>query len=144
MRTHFFVIAFALTNSSLFFADDLPTALDRQVDFAGDVQPIFSKHCWSCHGSEKQEAGLRLDRSDLAMLGGDSGKAIVTGDSAQSRLIHYVSATDSEKVMPPEGPRLSPEEVSVLRKWIDRGAIWPDDPSANAVKKSHWAYQPLK
>ena len=144
MRTRFFVIAFALTNSNLLFADDLPRAIDRQVEFARDIQPIFSKNCWSCHGSEKQEAGLRLDRSDLAMLGGDSGKAIVAGDSSQSRLIHYVSATDSEKVMPPEGPRLSPEEVSVLRKWIDRGAIWPDDPSANAVKKNHWAYQPLK
>ncbi len=144
MRTRFFVIAFAMTNSILLFADDLPPALDRQVEFAVDVQPILSKHCLSCHGSEKQEAGLRLDRSDLAMLGGDSGKAIVAGDSAKSRLIHYVAATDSEKVMPPEGQRLSPKEISVLRTWIDRGAVWPDDKSANSTQKNHWAYQPLK
>ena len=146
MRTYFLAVAVALAmaNPILLFAGELPPPVDRQVDFARDVQPIFSKHCLSCHGSEKQEAGLRLDRSDLAMLGGDSGKAIVTGDSSQSRLIHYVAATDSEKVMPPEGSRLSPDEVGVLRTWIDRSAIWPDDKSANATQKSHWAYQPLK
>lgn len=99
MRTYFLTIAvaFAITNPILLFADELPPPVDRQVDFARDVQPILSKHCWSCHGIEKQEAGLRLDRSDLAMLGGDSGKAIQPGVSAQSRLIHYVAGTDSEK-----------------------------------------------
>ncbi len=144
MRTYFLAVAVAMITPIRLFADELPLPLDRQVDFALDIQPIFSKHCLSCHGSEKQEAGLRLDRSDFAMLGGDSGKAIVTGDSAQSRLIHYVAATDSEKVMPPEGSRLSPDQIGLLRTWINRGAIWPDDPSASATQKSHWAYQPLK
>jgi len=146
MRTYFLTVAvaFAMTNPILLFAEELPSPVDRQVDFARDVQPILSEHCWSCHGSEKQEAGLRLDRSDLAMLGGDSGKAILSGVSEKSRLIHYVAGTDSEKIMPPEGSRLSPDQIGVLRTWIDRGAIWPDNKSANSTQKSHWAYQPLK
>ena len=142
MKPILFIIAILATTG--LYADELPPAVNREVDFARDVLPIFEKRCFSCHGGEKQEAGLRLDRSDLAMVGGDSGKAIVTGKSAESRLIHYVAATDPEKVMPPEGTRLSQEEIGVLRAWVDRGAIWADTKSENSANNSHWAYQPLK
>ncbi len=144
MKPYLLVCSILMAIRLVVLGDELPPPVERQVEYARDVQPIFSKHCWSCHGSEKQEAGLRLDRSDLAMLGGDSGRAIASGNSSQSRLIHYVAATDLEKVMPPEGSRLSPDEIGVLRAWIDSGAVWPDDKSANANQKSHWAYQPLK
>ena len=144
MLPHLLVIAIAMTTPLLLSADELPPVAEREVEFFRDVQPIFQKHCLSCHGSEKQESGLRLDRSDFAMLGGDSGKAIAAGNSAQSRLIHYVAATDSEKVMPPEGTRLSRDEIGVLRAWVDRGAVWSDAKSAISAKSSHWAYQPLK
>lgn len=144
MKPILFAIAFTATTFVTLSADELPPAVERKVEFFRDVQPIFEKHCLSCHGVEKQEAGLRLDRSDFAMLGGDSGKAIAAGNSAQSRLIHYVAATDSEKVMPPEGTRLSPDEIGVLRAWVDRGAVWSNAKSAISAKSSHWAYQPLK
>src|ERR1043166_6498987 len=39
-----------------------PPAATRQVDFAKDVEPIFSSHCYDCHGPKKQEASLRLDQ----------------------------------------------------------------------------------
>ena len=31
-------------------------------DFARDVQPIFKKHCYECHGADKHKNGYRLDR----------------------------------------------------------------------------------
>ena len=143
MQPYLLVIAIAMTSPHYLSADELPAATGRNIDFARDVQPIFSKHCLSCHGNEKQEGGLRLDRRELAMLGGDSGKAIEPGNGAQSRLIHYVAATDSEKVMPPEGARLSPDEIGILRAWMDQGAIWLDTNSTDSPKNGHWAYQPL-
>ena len=50
--------------------------------------------------------------------------------------------------MPPEGPALKPEEVAVLRTWIDQGARYDDTqagPAAAApVRSSHWAFQSVK
>ena len=77
------------------------------------------------------------------MLGGDSGKAILPGNSDQSRLIQYVTAVDSDKVMPPEGPRLSQTDIETLRRWIDQGAVWPKEDGLAVSKNEHWAYQPL-
>ena len=31
------------------------------IDFIRDIQPLFAQHCLTCHGSKKQQAGLRLD-----------------------------------------------------------------------------------
>jgi cytochrome c553 len=121
-----------------------PPIADREVDFARDVRPLLDKHCISCHGIEKQEAGLRLDQRQAAMTGGDSGKSIVPGNSAESRLIEYVAGVDPDLVMPPEGQRLSAEEIGLLRAWIERGATWPDVDSTALVKNEHWAYQPIK
>ncbi len=124
------------------YSQELPPALDREVDFARDVEPILQARCWSCHGSEKQESGLRLDRNETAFIGGDSGKAIVRNESANSLLIQYVSGIDPDHLMPPEGQRLSAEQIGLLRTWIDRGADWPA--STSVEKNKHWAYQPLK
>ena len=73
---------------------------------------------------------------------------LLPGDSANSRLIHLVAAIEPDEAMPPDGTRLSPAEVGLLRAWIDQGANWPDgadvlDPRAERAK-SHWAFQPLR
>ena len=47
--------------------------------------------------------------------------AIVPGDSANSLLIRYVAGIDPDVVMPPEGDKLAPHEVGLLRAWIDQG-----------------------
>src|SRR5436190_15256211 len=52
----------------------LPAASSEAVDYVKDIQPILSKHCYSCHGPEKQKSGLRLDRKVDALAGGDTGK----------------------------------------------------------------------
>lgn len=105
----------------------IPPAAKREVDFAKDVQPLFKEHCHKCHGSARQEAGLRLDRRDDALNGGDGGPIFVAGKSAESKLIKYVAAVDPDVVMPPEGERLSDEQIGLLRAWIDQGAKWPKD-----------------
>src|SRR5438093_13586527 len=49
------------------------------VDYLRDVKPILSEHCYSCHGAQKQESGLRLDTVAAARRGGNTGPAIVPG-----------------------------------------------------------------
>ena len=115
-------------------------------DFRRDIQPILQSRCLACHGEKAQMHGLRLDRRDGALTGGGSGApAIVPGNSAQSLLIKYVSGVDKDIVMPPGGERLKPEQVALLRAWIDGGAPWPTDeePRAAVKRLNHWAFQPV-
>jgi len=125
----------------------LPSAAKRRVDFVKDIQPVFVEHCLSCHGPDKQKNAFRVDVREIVLKGGDThGVAIVPGKSAESPLIHYVAGTDEEMLMPPKGKRLTPEQVGLLRAWIDQGAIWPDSASVKveSAAAKHWAYQPLQ
>src|SRR5438067_565608 len=115
----------------------------KAVDFVRDVQPIFAKHCVSCHGPDKQRGGLRLDRKADALNGGNSGAAVVPGMAADSPLLRFVAGQDKDTVMPPKGDRLTPAEVATLRAWVDQGATWPDDGSAGANPADWWSFKPL-
>jgi cytochrome c553 len=117
-------------------------------DFARDIQPLLAAKCVVCHGAKVQMHGLRLDRRADALRGGESGvPAVVPGDSTQSLLIRYVSGLDPKVIMPPSGPRLTTEQVTMLRAWIDHGADWPGEPTDSTVqppkRSSHWAFQPI-
>jgi mono/diheme cytochrome c family protein len=119
----------------------LPPPAARPVDFAADVRPIFAAHCHACHGPEKQKSGFRLDTKEAALKGGDTGKAILPGKSADSPLIRYVAGLDADTVMPPKGDRLTAEQVGILRAWIDQGARWADAAAVTATH-THWAFRP--
>ncbi|MEZ5362569.1 MAG: PSD1 and planctomycete cytochrome C domain-containing protein [Bryobacterales bacterium] len=108
-------------------AQELPPAAERTVDFRKDIQPLFAQRCYACHGEANQINGLRLDRKKDALAGGHSGAAILPGDSANSRLVHLLAGYRVKVVMPPAGPPLTPEQIGLVRAWIDQGAEWPDD-----------------
>ncbi len=48
----------------------LPPAASRNVDYDADVRPILAQNCYSCHGAEAQQSGLRLDLRQNALRGG--------------------------------------------------------------------------
>lgn len=121
----------------------LPPAATDPVDFARDIEPLFVSHCIKCHGGEKQKGGLRLDGKAAALRGGDSGKVIIPGRSAESTLIHLVAGLDAEKIMPATGARLTKQQVALLRAWIDQGANRPDDQQGVRKRSGHWSLQPL-
>src|SRR5690242_6187568 len=92
-----------------------PTVAGETVDYTRDIKPLLVKHCVSCHGSQKQRSGLRLDLAAGIHKGGNGGPAVVPGKSADSRLVHAVTGTHDMKAMPPKGPRLSEREITLLR-----------------------------
>lgn len=132
----FVVAAIALSLAPLLGEEKgpIPPASKKEVDFKKDIQPLFREKCHKCHGPEKQQGGLRLDRRDDALNGGDSGPAFEVGKSESSLLIKYVAAVDPDVVMPPEGEKLSDEQIGLLRAWIDQGAKWPKDASSGGVR----------
>jgi len=107
------------------------------VSFAREVRPILAERCLACHGPDAatRQARLRLDRPEgwLADLGGRA--AVVPGDPGASELLTRVRAADEGERMPPpeHGPRLAPEQIATLERWIRAGATF----------ERHWAYAPL-
>ncbi|HUG92269.1 MAG TPA: DUF1553 domain-containing protein [Planctomycetaceae bacterium] len=128
-----------------------PLPAEREVDFERDVRPILEQRCWDCHGPDTQESRLRLDRREALLRGGDSGQpAIVAGKSVESRLIRLVAGQDPDRVMPPDGKRLTGAQIGLLRAWIDQGAKWPetgesDAGAEGAVRNAEfWSFRPVR
>jgi hypothetical protein len=98
----------------------------KDLTFEVDIMPLFERSCTKCHGEEKQKAKLRLDSRESALAGAGDEKVIIPGKSAASELVLVIAkATDDEEEwMPPPGKakELSPEEIGLIRAWIDQGA----------------------
>ena len=94
----------------------------KKVSFANDVAPLLSRACMKCHGLASPMANLDLRTRAGALKGGQHGPAIVPGDSAASLLYKHVSAKQQPQM--PFGGKLSAEEITVLKSWIDSGADW--------------------
>src|SRR5690242_20105010 len=97
-----------------------------RVVFGRDIQPILKEHCYECHGPAQQMRGLRLDRRRDALPNrvGANNARIVPGNSEGSLLYRRLSGKEAGAQMPPAGP-LRPEEIRVVKTWIDQGAEWP-------------------
>ena len=121
----------------------LPRPANRKIDFVEDIQPVLATRCYDCHGPKKAEAALRWDAREVALKGSEHGPVIVPGNSAESLMIQLVAGLKGEeKVMPQKGERLTPEQIGLLRAWIDQGANWPDHASVKLEdKRNHWAFK---
>ena len=107
-----------------------------QVDFLGDIQPIFAEHRTKCNGSEKPKGGLDITKLSGMVIRLKSGEQAVTSNPPeQSELQRRLTTSDPDELMPPkdEGRKLSTEQQALIRQWISSGAEW----------STRWAYRPL-
>lgn len=102
------------------------------VSFNNDIRPILSENCFHCHGPDPKtrEEGLRLDVRDAAIEDRDGFPAIVPGDREKSEFWKRIIDTDDP--MPPVKSHkfLTAEQIDLLGRWIDEGAVYEE----------HWAY----
>lgn len=108
---------------------------------------ILRRNCWRCHGEKNREGGIRLDTASAFEQIGDSGLPVVSlhGNAAltpeRSLLMQRVSGDEIiGEQMPPDSSPLSPEDLDVLRRWIELRLPWPQ---SLANKSDHWAYRPI-
>ena len=102
------------------------------------VKTLLAAKCNSCHGALKQKGKLRLDTRDLML----KGEAMVPGKAAASLLIERVEKVGDARMPPPEdGAALNPEEIVLLRRWIDAGAQAPANEPVPQAPGEHWAFQ---
>ncbi len=111
----------------------LAARAQAKIDFGRDVQPIFKENCYECHGRSQQMRGLRLDRRRDALPNriGANGARIIPGNSPGSLLYRRLSG-EAGSPMPPGGS-LRPDQISIIKAWIDQGAEWPDALAGDVV-----------
>ena len=87
--------------------------------FEKDVLPIFTAHCFACHGGTSM-IGLDLRTAQSVMKGSHNGPVMVAGDSDESLLYQKVSARE----MPPKAFNLdlSDAQIETIKNWIEAGA----------------------
>ncbi len=119
--------------------------------FETEIRPILANHCFKCHGSEQQKAGLRLDTRSGLLTGGQSGPAVVPGKTEESLLIEAVHHDPFGIQMPPAG-KLPQKHITALTHWVKMGAPWPNSeveprPAAGPKITEHdqafWSFQPV-
>jgi hypothetical protein len=96
---------------------------DREARFFDErVAPILEKRCLPCHNDQLNNGNISFLNRESLLHGGAHGPAIMPGHP-ESSLLMIALRHEGEIQMPP-GPQLPSKEISVLREWIKRGAIW--------------------
>jgi uncharacterized membrane protein len=132
----------SLTHGSNYLTHYMPPTLKRYVApsavsshpssfFAKHIYPVLDTKCVSCHGTNKEQGGLRLDSYESLMAGGKDGIVIAPRDPDGSLLLKKVTLPPSDPhFMPAEGrPPLTPDEIARIRAWVLAGA----SPEAGSV-----------
>ena len=111
-------------------AAELPPASTKtDVTYAADIKPIFDASCVKCHSGDKARSRLKMDTLEGVMKGTKQGKILIPGDSANSLLVKAIAhqTKDQDSWMPQLNNKagikpLSPQEIGLIRAWIDQGA----------------------
>lgn len=97
-------------------------AAAEKVTYVDHVRPILREHCFLCHNQNRAQNDLKLDSYENLMAGGASGPAVEPGDAENSYLYMLVSHSE-QPFMPPNADRLPEEKLSVIKRWIEGGAL---------------------
>jgi hypothetical protein len=126
---------------------------DSIAFFENQVRPVLVENCWKCHGPQKSESGLRLDQRAKVLKGGDSGPAVIPGEPGKSLVMKAIRHEDGLE-MPPKG-KLEAPQIAAIERWINEGAVWPEETKAaaagpgirsgpiTAAERPFWSLQPL-
>jgi WD40 repeat protein len=101
-------------------------ALTRKepVDYDRDIVPIFTAKCLVCHSGAIKKGKLDLSTHESLMRGGRDGRPVVVPRGVADSLLVKLAA----RTMPPDDSKLAPltpEELALLKLWIDQGARGP-------------------
>jgi uncharacterized membrane protein len=101
-----------------------PPGGGEKLVFQHVILPVLTAKCNKCHSEEKSKGDLRMDTYEMAMKGGENGKNFVAGNLKDSLSIVRILLPDSDdEHMPPDGKdQLTPEEIALLKWWVEQGA----------------------
>jgi len=126
-------IVFPLASALLLFLAAPGHAAEKTNDYAA-VHALFAQHCLDCHAAQEPEGSLVMETFESLMKGGESGAALLPGKSADSLLVKMIEGRiekeGKKRIMPPgKRKKLQPEEIAIIKSWIDAGALAPAEPA---------------
>lgn len=111
--------------------------------FTLKVLPLLKSKCFACHGEDPKKIKGELNmltREGLLKGGENSDKVLVPGNADGSSMFVAVTWKDKDLEMPPkENDRLKPEQIELVRAWIDAGAPWPSEAEQKKLREAEWA-----
>lgn len=110
-----------VSNESLIARRQAESALEplgRFVSFSRHVAPIFAERCIACHNTRSPGGRLNMDSFAALSKGGESGAAVAAHKTAESLLLTMIE----DGSMPKDADPLKPEEIAIVRHWIEVGA----------------------
>jgi uncharacterized membrane protein len=135
----------SLTHGSDYLTRYMPPTLKRIIApsavsshpnsfFARHINTVLDTKCVACHGTNKEQGGLRLDSYEALMAGGKDGVVIAPRNPDGSLLLKKVTLPPNDPhFMPAEGRTpLTPEEIARIHAWVMQGAS-PDATSVPGI-----------
>ncbi|HSI11850.1 MAG TPA: c-type cytochrome domain-containing protein [Chthoniobacter sp.] len=124
---------FTLTLAALLVCPFSSLRAVEAVDYAAKIAPIFEERCVDCHAGDDAEGEFSLETFQQLIKGGKAGKAIEPGKAEESLLVKFLEGRSGKegknKFMPPgKKEHLKPDEIALIRQWIDAGAQPPAAP----------------
>src|ERR1043166_7668817 len=116
-RIYFVLLLLALSSGA--FAQE-------KITYDDHITPIFRNNCFKCHNPDKMRGELDLTTYSTVLTGGGSGKAVVPGDAAGSKLYKAITHAE-EPFMPDKAPKLPDAEIELVRKGIAGGLVGKSD-----------------
>src|SRR5690606_13678869 len=106
-----------------------PSAEEHSFD---NVKKILQDRCLDCHSAPDPDGSFLMESHDALMKGGESGPALVPGNSEGSLLVRMIEGKferNGKRIVMPPGKRekLSTAEIALIRAWIDAGATATGD-----------------
>src|SRR3954453_2114263 len=116
----------------------LACAAQQPVTFERSIQPILSERCGGGPSDRNPSGKLSLSSGTALFRGGQSGPAVHAGRPDESLLVQIVSGEKPR--MPKFGTPLTPDQVSLIRRWIAEGARVD---AAAGGDQTWWSLRPL-
>ena len=110
----------------------------QAVDFAKEIQPLLKNKCSRCHSGHEAKGGFSINSRNTLL------EAAKPNDSAKSLLYQLITSKDPDERMPSKGEPLSPEQISLIKTWIDEGIAWPKGYSFAEWRKAPLAPRVVK
>lgn len=94
--------------------------VDTGLCFQRDILPIFISNCAKsgCHDAATRAEGYQFTDYNSIV-----SKKFTPGDAEDTELFEKITEDDNDDIMPPPpNPRLTSQQIALIRRWINEGA----------------------
>jgi WD40 repeat protein len=101
--------------------------IDRKepVSYDKDIEPVLVNKCQTCHAGSVTEGQFDMSTYESLMKGGKRGKPILPSHASESLLVKSAGRTQKPLMPPRSEEPLTPQELALIKLWIDQGARPP-------------------